>query len=191
MLRLRSIVSSLLLLILFGCAGDMDLRLRQQREEIYTEVQRQLSEIRSAQNEMKKEINDIKKTQERESLELNKNLVDQQKQIFSDRAVLDETSKRVYFLESIITTRTPIAPQMKDVFVTFVQDDEASISAGSVSGVRTGDCFGVYKNAEKIGTIRIDIVEVNSSKGQITNKTQPVSIGDRVEMEKKESKEGS
>jgi hypothetical protein len=185
MRRLLSMGALFVVLALAGCAGDMDLRLRQQREEIYNQVQRQYNELRQTQNVLQKEIDELKAAHGKDLMEANKTLLDHQRQIFSDRDVLNETSKRVYFLESIITARTPVASQIKDTFVTFVRDDEVSISAGSVSGVRTGDLFSIYKKNEKIGALRIDIVEVNSSRGQITEKTEPVSIGDRVEPEKK------
>lgn len=52
--------------------------------------------------------------------------------------------------------------------------------------MRAGDYFEVNKDQEKIATIRIDTVEPNSSKGVVINKDKQISIGDKVEVEKKE-----
>ncbi|MDP3013791.1 MAG: hypothetical protein Q8M92_06070 [Candidatus Subteraquimicrobiales bacterium] len=180
------------LLNMFGCAssGDMELRLRQLREESRNQTAETTDSlkknIKEVENNLQKEISDVRATHNKDNLEINKTLIDQQKQIFNNRAILDETARRIYLLESIVTSRNAVAPETKAGFVTFIDDQGISISLGSINGVKAGDYFGVYKDTERIGTIRIDTVEVNSSKGMVLNKTNSISIGDKVEMDKKE-----
>lgn len=201
----RSLV--LFLIMICGCAsgGDMELRLRQLREETYAEIRNQASylrdgfkkDLKDVENGIKKDMKDVQKdlqsqivemreTQKKDKIETDKTLIDHQKQIFSSKTIIEDNTRRVYYLESIITSRTPSAAQVKDGFITFINENEVSISLGSVNGVRAGDYFEVNKDQEKIATIRIDTVEPNSSKGVVVNKEKQISIGDKVEIEKKQ-----
>lgn len=190
------IVGVFLVIIISGCAtsGNMESQLKHLKEEIYAEIRYQTGSVRddlkkefkTVESNLKNEIVEIRETHKKDKMEIDKTLIDHQKQIFNNRLVNEDNARRVYLLESIITARTSIAPQIKEGYITFVSDDEVSISLGSINGVKAGDNFGVYKGKDKIATIRIDVVEVNSSKGIMLSKERAISIGDKVEIENKE-----
>lgn len=138
-------------------------------------------DINNLKQSVTKPLDELKQSQNKYAGETDKTLVDHQKQIFQNKALINDLLRRVYLLESIVTSKTSVH---KEGYVTFVSDDIVSISLGSANGVRAGDFFGVYKETEKIGRIKIDTVEVDSSKGIVVNTVTAISIGDRVDPEK-------
>ncbi len=119
-----------------------------------------------------------------------KSLIDHQKQILQNKRYLEDTARRVYFMESLICARSAVVPQVKEGYVTFVDGNRISISLGSVNDVKVGDNFAVLRDTYKIGTIQIDTLEMNSAKGVVINvsKDKTIIIGDKIEIEKKTSK---
>jgi exonuclease VII large subunit len=138
-------------------------------------------ELNSVKSSLTKEIRELKDVQNKYVMETDKTLLDHQKQLFQNKALVNDLMRRVYLLESIVTSKTFV---QKEGYITFVSNDIVSISLGSANGVRAGDYFGVYKENEKIGVIKIETVEVDSSRGVIVKKVTAVSIGDRVDPEK-------
>lgn len=147
-------------------------------KDVASESKKELNSVKST---LTKEIGELKVLQNKYAMETDKILVDHQKQIFQNKELVSDLMRRVYLLESIVTSRTSV---QKEGYVTFVSNDTVSISLGSANGVRAGDYFGVYKETEKIGVIKIDTVEVDSSRGVVIKKVTAISIGDRVDLEK-------
>jgi hypothetical protein len=70
-------------------------------------------------------------------------------------------------------------------FITYVENKKVSISIGSNNGVRAGDQFTVYKDKDIIGFVEIEVVERESSSGNIIDSSKQISVGDRIELKKK------
>lgn len=134
-------------------------------------------------DQLKKEADHLKDGQKRYASETDKTLIDYQKQIFQNRAVTDDVVKKVSLLESRMVSNPSV---QKEGYVTSVSDNIVSVSLGSTDGVRAGNYFVVYKETNKIGVIKIDTIEANSSKGAVVNQEKAISIGDRVEREKEQ-----
>lgn len=194
-----------------GCAssGDLERRVAQLREDIYRdikdqsrstkdEIRKQVGETedrlgkevkavddsqKKAQVSLGEEIVKIKETHDKDNIETGKTLIDHQKQIYSDRAMLEDTARRVYLLEKIVMSMTPAPKQSKSGYVTDANGDSVAISLGSVNGVNTGDMFTVSSGGEAIATVRVDTVEPNSARGKVISSTggASVSVGDDVE----------
>lgn len=187
----RLCIGCLGFLIISGCGGTgaLEMEVKQLRNDMYSQMRSQTNsvredlqkEMRSMDNNLQNEINEIKDVHKKDTFEINKNLVDHQKQIFNSKAILEDASKRIYLLETIMTSKAPAVAQIKEGFITFVSGDEVSISLGGVHGIKTGDQLSVYRDADKIGAIEIDVVEANSSKGKVVRSVSTVSIGDRIE----------
>jgi len=118
-----------------ACAssGDMDDRLRLLREEIMSDIRAKAGELRdsykkdlkASENDMKKEIaelrtsfrqetNELAAMQKKYSLETDKTFIDHQKQIFQLKTLSDDTARRVYMLETILTSRNIAGSQQTD-----------------------------------------------------------------------------
>jgi hypothetical protein len=151
---------------------------RKDLQDVESESKKDINNVKIS---LMKEIDELKHVQNKYVAETDKTSVDHQRQIFQNKALVNDLLRRVYLLESIVTSKTSV---QKEGYVTFVSDDIVSISLGSANGVRAGEYFGVYKETEKIGAIKIDTVEVDSSKGVVVNKVTAISIGDRVDPEK-------
>jgi hypothetical protein len=135
---------------------------------------------------LQNELSEVKETHNKYSIETDKTLLDHQKQIFQNKGFLDDNARRVYMLETIVTTRNAsVSPLMKEGYITFIDKKKVAFSLGAANGVKSGDKCLVYKNNENIGTIIIDAVERESSRGTILESRKDVSIGDKVELGKK------
>jgi exonuclease VII large subunit len=187
----------------------MDRKSRQLKDEIYAEMKMHIDnmritfkkELKNLDNENKKsfenltnkvqtEMTQAMELQKKYALETDKTLIDYQKQILQDKLILEDTARRVYLLESIVSAKAPVVPQFKGGYVTFVDGNRISISLGGVNEVKVGDYLGIYKDTKKIGTIQIDTVAMNSSKGVVINikKGKTINIGDKIEIEEGTSK---
>ena len=151
---------------------DLEARIRKDLSDLDKSVQGAMSEIRE--------------THRKYTVETDKTLLDQQKQIFQSKTVLDDNARRVYMLETIVTARSVVVPQqMWEGYVTFVEGNKASVSLGNMNGLKVGDRFEVVKDNAKIGVIEIEAVERETSRGAILPESKKISIGDKVETEKK------
>jgi ABC-type microcin C transport system permease subunit YejB len=190
-----------------GCASNdgLEMQIKQLREEVYSEIRTQKTdvrdslrkEIKDSEGEMKKyiqdeqknlqnQISEVKEMQKKYAFETDKSLIDHQRQIFQNKAVMEDTARRIYMIESVITSKSPIVPQqISEGFITFVENKKVALSLGSINGIKVGDQFGVFRDKEKIGTIEINTVERDSSQGLIIENSKGIFLGDRVEMEKK------
>ena len=190
-----------------GCASNdgLEMQIKQLREEVYSEIRTQKTdlrdslrkEIKDSEGEMKKyiqdeqknlqnQISEVKEMQKKYAFETDKSLIDHQRQIFQNKAVMEDTARRIYMIESVITSKSPIVPQqISEGFITFVENKKVALSLGSINGIKVGDQFGVYRDKEKIGTIEINTVERDSSQGLIVENKKEIFLGDRVELDKK------
>ncbi len=188
-----------------GCASDMESQLRYVKEEIYREMRNQNSNIRDdlrkeikdvevgnkkdikdLQSSLKSEINDLREAQRKYSMETDRTIIDHQKQIFQNQTVMQDSARRVYLLEALLAAKVPVASQTKNEgYITYIEDKNVSISIGTVNGIKTGDIIDVYRDKDKIGTIEIEVVDLNSSKGKLLESSMLISVGDRVELTKK------
>ena len=181
-----------IMVVCCNCGGGAESQVRQLREELKSEIRYQTNAVRDSCNKdikevdsnLQKEIDDVKETHRKDTVQIDKTLIDHQKQIFSNKTMLEDSARRVYLLESIITSKTPVVTQTKEGYVIFVKGSEVSISLGGMNGINEGDHFVVFKDSDKIGTIKIESVETNSSKGTILQSSGTISIGDKVEIEK-------
>jgi len=163
--------------------SDLEDRIRKDLGEFDGKNRKDLAELgKSVQGA----ISEIRETHRKYAVETDKTLLDQQKQIFQSKAVLDDNARRVYMLETIVTARSVVVPQqMREGHVTFVEGNKASVSLGNMNGVKVGDRFDVVKDNAKIGVIEIEAVERETSRGTILPESKKISIGDKVETEKK------
>ncbi len=162
---------------------EVDARNKNEIKEMSRGIGKDMADLKKS---IEKEMSDIKETQKKHAVETDKTLIDQQKQIFQSKTVIDDSARRVYLLESIITSRGTVASHpTREGFVTYVESKKVSVSLGSSNGVRAGDQYAVYKNKDKIGLVEIEIVELESSSGNIVKSSKPISVGDRIEQEKK------
>ena len=95
------------------------------------------------------------------------------------RAMVAENEIRIFQLEPSTTSKRPQKKRQEGA-VTFVKESTVFISLGKKDGVRLGNIFGVYtdkKSEEKIASIKITAVDLESSSGEIENKTQDVNVG--------------
>jgi ABC-type microcin C transport system permease subunit YejB len=195
------------IVIFAGCASNdgLEMQIKQLREELYSEIRTQKTdvrdslrkEIKDSEGEMKKyiqdeqknlqnQISEVKEMQKKYAFETDKSLIDHQRQIFQNKAVMEDTARRIYMIESVITSKSPIVPQqISEGFITFVENKKVALSLGSINGIKVGDQFGVFRDKEKIGTIEINTVERDSSQGLIIENSKGIFLGDRVEIEKK------
>ena len=197
----------IVIVMVSGCASNdgLEMQIKQLREEVYSEIRTQKTdvrdslrkEIKDSEGEMKKyiqdeqknlqnQISEVKEMQKKYAFETDKSLIDHQRQIFQNKAVMEDTARRIYMIESVITSKSPIVPQqISEGFITFVENKKVALSLGSINGIKVGDQFGVFRDKEKIGTIEINTVERDSSQGLIIENSKGIFLGDRVEIEKK------
>ncbi len=208
-------VSAAWLLSGCASSNTMEVQLKQMKEEIYATMRNNMrdqgetlrSEIKGTEdrskadmNEMnrnigkdiaefkkslEKDMSDIKDVHKKYSIETDKTLNDQQRQIFQNKTVAEDSARRIYMLEQIIP-RGPVTPQpIREGFITYVENKKVSISIGSNNGVRAGDQFMVYKDKDNIGIVEIEVVERESSSGNVIESSKQLSVGDRIELKKK------
>ncbi|MBI5576672.1 MAG: hypothetical protein HY896_09975 [Deltaproteobacteria bacterium] len=212
--RVRMIAILLFLPAVFGCAssGALEAQIQHLRNEINRDISRSEERTRKDQNDLearvrkdlgevdtknrreigelgksvRTEVQELKETQKKYSLETDRTLLDHQKQIYQGKAVLDDSVRRVYLLEKLVITPGVATPQqVREGIILFVEGNKATISHGNVNGIKAGDRMEVVKNNEKIAVIEIETVERESSRGTIQKETKKISIGDKVEPEKK------
>jgi hypothetical protein len=179
----------------------------QESNRIFRQESRDANEL--MKRDIKKEIEDLKRTLQKESTEangllqkdiqnlrafseksikeINLTLLELQKDFLQNRKVVDDTVRRIYLIESIITARGAIPQVQRDSFIRFLEGKKVVISVGSNNGVNMGDKLSVYKGStlkHKIGSIKIVDVEMDSSAGEILEQEEKFSIADRVEIER-------
>lgn len=156
----RSIVIALLpiVFLLFGCASNKIeqrlIALEQHVKNTDTKRDQEIEKINRALDEIKEEQAHM-------------------------RAMVAENEIRISQLEPSTTSKRAQEKQREGA-VTFVKESTVFISLGKNDGVSLGDIFEVYtarKSEEKIASIKITAVSLESSSGEIENKTQDVNIG--------------
>jgi hypothetical protein len=114
-------------------------------------------------------------------------MIDLQKDFLANKRVVEDTARRTYLLEMLMTARRATPSEQREGYITYVKEKQVAISLGGESGVRTGDLFEVFKGGsgkKQIASIRILSVEAESAAGEIVNQTDTVSIGDRVDKKR-------
>ncbi|OGP85880.1 MAG: hypothetical protein A2Z08_00915 [Deltaproteobacteria bacterium RBG_16_54_11] len=120
---------------------------------------------------------DIKRDLEIEKI--NRALDEIKKEQANMRAIAEENERRISQLEPSTASKRPQEKRVEGS-VTFVKGSTAFISLGKNDGVKLGDVFGVYENRdskEKIASIKITVVDLGASSGEIEGKTQDISVG--------------
>ena len=95
------------------------------------------------------------------------------------RMIAEENERRISQLESLIVSERPQEKQVEGS-ITFVKGSTAFISLGKNDGVNLGDIFEVYtsrESKEKIASIKITAVDLESSSGEIEGDTQDINVG--------------
>jgi len=182
-----------LLIFLIGCANTegLETQVKMLRSEMQTQLETQARMLRSdmqSQNQsLSKKIDDLKAVHEKDAKETQTSLIDLQRDFLANKRVVEDSARRVYLLEVLMTARRAMPSEQREGYVTFVKDKQIAISLGSESGIKTGEIFDVYKGGslkKQIASIRILAVEAESATGEIVNETEDVSIGDRVDRKK-------
>ena len=181
------------MLFFIGCASTegLEMQIRTMRTEMQTQLETQNKMLRSdMQNQnqsLSKKIDDLKAVHDKDTKDIQSSVIDLQKDFLANKRVVEDTARRVYLLEILVTARRATPSEQKEGYITFIKDKQIAISLGSESGVRTGDQFDVYKGGSGknvVASIRIISVEAESATGEIVNQTEEVSIGDRIEKKK-------
>jgi hypothetical protein len=124
----------------------------------------------------------VKDTDNKIDLEIekiNRALDEIKKEQANIRAIAEENERRIAHLEAPGASKR-LQEKHIEGSITFVKESTAFISVGKDAGVKIGDVFGVYKNREskeKIASIRITAVDLESASGEIEDKTQDIVIG--------------
>ena len=95
------------------------------------------------------------------------------------RMIAEENERRISQLELPLASAQPQEKRIEG-YITFVKEFTVFISLGKNNGVKLGDVFDVYKgkeSKEKIASFTITAVDLESSSGEIENKTQDVDVG--------------
>jgi len=120
---------------------------------------------------------DIKRDLEIEKINLT--LSEIKKEQANIRAIAEENERRISQLEPSTASKRPQEKRIEGS-ITFVKESTAFISVGKDAGVKLGDVFGVYKNREskeKIASLKITVVDLGASSGEISERTQDISAG--------------
>ena len=182
-----------LFLFLMGCAGTegLETQIKMLRTEMQTQLETQNKMLRSdmqTQNQsLSQKIADLKTTHEKDTKETQTSMIDLQKDFLANKRVVEDTARRTYLLEMLMTARRATPSEQREGYITYVKEKEVAISLGGESGVRTGDLFEVFKGGsgkKQIASIRILSVEAESAVGEIVNQTDTISIGDRVDKKR-------
>ena len=183
----------LLLVFLIGCANTegLETQIKMLRTEMQSQLETQSRMLRSdmqSQNQsLNKRIDDLKAVHEKDTKETQTSLIDLQRDFLANKRVVEDSARRVYLLEVLMTARRATPAEQREGYITFVKDKQIAISLGSENGVKTGETFDVYKGGSlknQIASIRILSVEAESAMGEIINQTEDVSIGDRIDKKK-------
>jgi hypothetical protein len=182
-----------LLLFFMGCASTegLETQIKMLRAEMQTQMETQARMLRSdMQNQnqaLSKKIDDLKAVHEKDTKETQTSLIDLQRDFLANKRVVEDTARRTYLLEMLMTARRATPSEQREGYITFVKDKEVAISLGSESGVRTGEIIEVYKGGSlknQIASIRILSVEAESANAEIINQAETISIGDRVDKKR-------
>jgi hypothetical protein len=193
MLTKQKLFVSFLLLFFIGCSSTevLETQIKMLRTEMQTQMETQAKMLRSdmqSQNQaLSKKIDDLKAVHEKDTKETQTSMIDLQRDFLANKRVVEDTARRTYLLEMLMTARRATPSEQREGYITFVKDKQVAISLGSESGVRTGEIFEVYKGGSlknQIASVRILSVETESSIGEILQQSEDISIGDRVDKRK-------
>ncbi len=193
MLTKQKLFVSFLLLFFIGCANTegLETQIKMLRTEMQTQMETQVKMLRSdmqSQNQaLSKKIDDLKAVHEKDTKETQTSMIDLQRDFLANKRVVEDTARRTYLLEMLMTARRATPSEQREGYITFVKDKQVAISLGSESGVRTGEIFEVYKGGSlknQIASVRILSVETESSIGEILQQSEDISIGDRVDKKR-------
>jgi hypothetical protein len=193
MLTKQKLFVPFLLLFFIGCANTegLETQIKMLRTEMQTQMETQVKMLRSdmqSQNQaLSKKIDDQKAVHEKDTKETQTSMIDLQRDFLANKRVVEDTARRTYLLEMLMTARRATPSEQREGYVTFVKDKQVAISLGSEAGVRTGEIFEVYKGGSlknQIASVRILSVETESSIGEILQQSDDISIGDRVDKKR-------
>jgi hypothetical protein len=193
MLTKQKLFVPFLLLFFIGCAGTegLETQIKMLRTEMQTQMETQARMLRSdmqSQNQaLSRKIDDLKAVHEKDTKETQTSIIDLQRDFLANKRVVEDTARRTYLLEMLMTARRATPSEQREGYVTFVKEKQVAISLGSESGVRTGEIFNVYKGGSlknQIASVRILSVETESSIGEILQQSEDISIGDRVDKKR-------
>ena len=124
----------------------------------------------------------VKDTNNKRDLEIEKinlTLNEIKKEQASIKMIAEENEKRISMLETAGGSKKPLSKRLEGS-ITFVKESTAFISVGKDAGVKLGDVFGVYEDREskeKIASLKITAVDLESASGAIEEKKQDISVG--------------
>jgi hypothetical protein len=178
-----------------GCAspGIDEVRLKQFEMDLKAEFRTQIeaarkemqAEISKDKLELQSDINDVREGARSEVSALktlhDSDNVERQKQFFSNKRLIEDQAKRVYLIESIVTTKAASTEYKKeDGFVTSIEGENIAISIGGERDIKSGDEIGIYKGDERVASGKITKVGTSSSEGVLVTEEEEVSVGDTV-----------
>jgi len=124
----------------------------------------------------------VKDTDNKSDLEIEKinlALSEIKKEQANIRMMAEENEKRTSMLETAGGSKKTLSKRLEGS-ITFVKESTAFISLGKNDGVKLGDVVDVYKgreSKEKIASIKITVVDLGASSGEIEGKTQDINVG--------------
>lgn len=193
MLTKQKLFIPFLLLFFIGCANTegLETQIKMLKTEMQSQIETQAKMLRSdmqSQNQaLSKKIDDLKAVHEKDTKETQTSIIDLQRDFLANKRVVEDTARRTYLLEMLMTARRATPSEQREGYVTFVKEKQVAISLGSESGVRTGEIFEVYKGGSlknQIASIRILSVEAESATAEIMSQSETISIGDRVDKKR-------
>jgi len=193
MLTKQKLFVSFLLLFFIGCSSTevLETQIKMLRTEMQSQMETQgrmlRSDMQSQNQALTKKIDDLKAVHEKDTKETQTSIIDLQRDFLANKRVVEDTARRTYLLEMLMTARRATPSEQREGYITFVKEKQVAISLGSESGVRTGEIFEVYKGGSlknQIASVRILSVETESSIGEILQQSEDISIGDRVDKKR-------